>query len=262
MRLGVAASDGTSLAVDVSGPAKAPALLFLNSLGCDLTLWDEQAAALADAYRIVRFDARGHGGSGAPPGDYTLEQLGRDALAVLDAVGVASAHVCGLSLGGATAQWVAIHAPERIDRLVLANTASRIGSAEAWEARRRTVLAEGVVAIADTAMDRFFSAAFRADHADIVAQYRTMLTNTPATGYAGCCAALRDGDLAPGLGRIRAPTLVIAGELDVSTPPEQALSLAARIAGSELRLLATAHLSTVEDPAGFTGALRSHLERR
>jgi len=256
----VVASDGIALAAEFSGRTTAPALLLLNSIGCTRNLWDELAAALADRYRIVRFDMRGHGGSDAPPGDYTIAQLGRDAQAVLDAAGVRRAHVCGLSLGGVVAQWLAIHASACIDRLVLANTASRIGSRDAWEARRQTVLAEGLSAIADLAMARFFSDGFRAGSPQVVARYRADLLGASAQGYAGCCAALRDADFTWDLGRIAAPTLVVGGAHDVSTPADQARALAAAVPGGRLCLLNTAHLSNVEDPVGFAESLAGHLE--
>ena len=260
MKLEVVSQDGCRLIAEAHGPAKAPALLFLNSLGCDRRLWGAQVAALEARYRCLIFDARGHGQSDAPESDYTLDLLGRDALAVLDAAEVAQAHVCGLSLGGLVAQRLAIHAPARVATLTLANTASRIGAWDAWEARRRTVLAEGLGAIADMAMERFFSEDFRRAEPDLVAGWRTRLTAGSARGYAGCCAALRDADLTNELGRIAAPTLVIGGRLDVSTPPEATDALAKAIPGARSLVLDAAHLSNLEQPQAFTEALRMHLE--
>ena len=256
----VATSDGIRLAARCEGSPDAPALLFLNSIGCDGSLWDEQASALARERRVVRFDARGQGASDAPPGDYSIARLGRDALDVLDAFGIARADVCGLSLGGATAQWIAIHAPERVVRLTLANTASRLGSAEAWESRRLVVLGEGIAVTADMAMSRFFSNDCRARNPSIVARLRAMLLANSAEGYAGCCAALRDADFSRQVSSITAPTLVIAGGEDVSTPTAQAAALAAGIPGARLATLNAAHLSNIEQPAAFTEALRAHLE--
>lgn len=260
MKLRVQTDDATSLLAESQGPTDAPAILFLNSIGCGGWLWDLQTTALRTDFRCVTFDARGHGGSDAPAGDYTIDRLGRDALAVLDAAGVRSAHVCGLSLGGVIGQWLGVHAAGRIASLTLANTASRIGTRDSWEARRRLVLAEGLGAIADVAVERFFSAAFRAASPAMVAQARDSLLAGSPGGYAGCCAALRDADLTPDLGRIAAPTLVIGGALDVSTPPDQAAALAAGIPGAQLTVLPAAHLSNLEQPDAFTGALRAHLE--
>ncbi len=209
---------------------------------------------------MVRFDARGHGGSAAPTGDYTLDQLGGDALAVLDAFGVRRAHLCGLSMGGVTAQWLAIHAPQRVDRLILANTASRVGSFESWQARRDLVLEQGLQAIADLAMERFFSPAFRLARPEVVTSFREGLLACDPVGYAGCCAALRDANLTPSLDRITAPTLVIGGAEDISTPPDQTLALARTIPRARHVLLPAAHLSNVEQPQAFTAALLSHLE--
>jgi 3-oxoadipate enol-lactonase len=259
MRLVVETDDGARLAAEERGPVGAPAVLFLNSIGCDRRLWDAQVAALDAEFRCLVFDARGHGESEAPCGDYTIERLGRDALAVLDAAGAAQAHICGLSLGGLVGQWLAIAVPSRVSSLTLANTASRIGDAESWETRRLRVLADGLGSIADMAMERFFSEPFRRTCAPFVAEQRARFAAGSAAGYAGCCAALRDADLRPDLGRILARTLVIGGTLDVSTPPEAAAALAQGLADAALALLPAGHLSNLEQPQAFTAALRTHL---
>ena len=260
MKLTAHAADGRRLVGEIHGPTDAPALLFLNSVGCDRSLWDAQVAALSAAFRCIVFDARGHGESDAPTGDYTLAQLGSDALAILDAATVERAHLCGLSLGGLIAQWLATRAPDRVASLTLANTGIRIGSFESWTARIELVLAEGLEAIADAAMERFFSDAFRRSHPAVVAEWRRRLAAVPAAGYAGCCAVLRDADLSPDVGRITAPTLVIGGAFDVATPPDLAAALAAAIPGAQLEILSAAHLSNLEQAAAFTAALRTHLE--
>jgi 3-oxoadipate enol-lactonase len=262
----VKTDDGIRLNIAIDGSQNGEPLLFLNSLGCDLSMWDAQARELAGRFRVIRFDARGHGASDAPDGDYTLDRLGRDALAVLDAVvgvgkaGAERAHICGLSLGGVTAQWLAIHAPAHVNRLILANTAGRVGTAESWQARLDTVKSHGMTAIADAVMGRFFCDAFRAAHPDTVETFRHILLRTAPQGYAGCCAALRDADLSQELGRIRAPTLVIGGRLDASTPQAQAEALAHGIEGARLSLLDAAHLSNIEQPAAFIAAVMKHLE--
>ncbi|CAN7391893.1 3-oxoadipate enol-lactonase [Phenylobacterium sp. LjRoot225] len=260
MRLMARAADGCRLVGEAHGPAEAPPLLFLNSVGCDRRLWEPQVAALSEKFRCLVFDARGHGESGAPDGDYAIAQLGEDALTILGAAEVERTHLCGLSLGGLVGQWLAVEAPDRVASLTLANTASRIGSREGWTARMELVRAQGLEGIAAAAMERFFSPAFRQAQPAVVAEWRRRLTATPTAGYAGCCAALRDADLGPVLERIAAPTLVIGGALDVATPPEQAVALAATIPGANLEILPAAHLSNLEQADAFTSALRMHLE--
>jgi 3-oxoadipate enol-lactonase len=260
MNLRVQADDGASLAAEIRGRRDHPALLFLNSIGCDRRLWDAQVHSLETDYLCLLFDARGHGQSDAPDGDYSLARLGKDALHVLDRVQVERAEICGLSLGGLVAQWLAIHESGRVGRLVLANTGSRIGSRESWETRRRTVHSEGMQSIAALSLERFFSPGFRAASPEVVDRFRATLLNTPAAGYAGCCGALRDADLTAEIGGITAPTVVLGGQEDVSTPPSQAQALASAIPGAKLQMLRAAHLSNVEQPAAFTAALRAHLE--
>lgn len=255
----VTASDGAGLFVSDDGPREAQALVFLHSIGCDHGMWAAQAEAL-DGYRTICLDLRGHGASDAPAGDYTLDRLAGDVAEVLDALKLERAMVCGLSLGGIVAQALALNAPGRVAGLVLANTAARIGTAEAWADRAALVRAQGLGEIADMAMGRFFSDAFRAGQADVVAGFRDGLLATSMQGYAGCCAALRDADLRAEIGRIAAPTLVIGGALDVSTPPEQTRLLAASIPGAAYVELDAAHLSNIERPEAFTAALGKHLE--
>ena len=256
MILDTKADDGVTLRAHDSGPPGAPAVLLLHSLGCDHAMWDPQMQILARSFRVVAPDARGHGRSGGPSGDYALDQLGRDVLAVLDAAGIDRAHVCGLSMGGLVAQWLAIHAPARVGRLVLANTASRIGSEALWQQRLAAVREGGMAAIADAVLGRFFQPGF---DPDIVARFRDRLMTTDVAGYAGCCAALRDADLTAQLGMIASPPLVIVGQHDMSTPPAQGQALAASIPGARLVSLPAAHLSSVEQADMFTKVLLEHL---
>lgn len=254
------ALDGTLLFARMGGPAEGPPVVLLHSIGCDGVMWDAQVEALRATRRVVCPDARGHGRSGAPSGDYGLEQLGRDLIALLDALDIARADICGLSLGGLTAQWLAVHAPDRVRRLVLANTAPRIGTAEAWQARADLVRAEGLAAIAELALGRFFSDDFRGRQpAAADAARRTLLATSPE-GYAGCCAALRDADLTADLRRITAPALVIAGARDVSTPPAGVRAMAEALQHADYEELDAAHLSNLERPAEFAAALMRHLE--
>jgi 3-oxoadipate enol-lactonase len=252
--------DGLTLRYRLDGAAGAPALVFANSLGTDLHMWHAQVAALGDVLRIVRYDTRGHGGSGVPPGPATLERLGRDLLALLDHLELGRVQLCGLSLGGLTAQWLAAHHPARVGRLVLSNTAARIGSVESWGARIAAVEGGGMEAIADAVLARFFSPAFRAAHPDTVAACGATLRSTAPAGYVACCAALRDADLRPALGAIAAPTLIIAGALDEATPPAQAEEIRAAIPASRLSVLdGVAHLANVEAPGAFSALLRRFL---
>lgn len=243
----VTLDDGLPLHYRIDGPAGARALVLSNSLGAGLGMWDAQAVVLAQRFRLVRYDTRGHGGSGVPGGPASLERLGRDLLALLDHLAIERAHLCGLSLGGLTAQWLAIGHPARVAGLVLANTAARIGSAESWQARMDAVRAGGMAAIADAVLARFFSPAFRAAQPELLARFRATLLATDPAGYLACCAALREADLRAQIGQIAAPTLIIAGGLDEATPPEQARELHAAIGGSQLAVLPGAgHLSNVE----------------
>ena len=254
--------DGTRLHYQLDGPADTPVLLFINSLGTDLRMWEPQVAALVSELRVLRYDARGHGQSDAPPGPYTLERLGLDALALLNGLGIERAHVCGLSLGGLTALWLAIHHPTRIQRAVFANTAARVGSVESWSTRIEAVQAGGMPAISDAVLARFLSAGFREREPSVAASVRAMILATPPEGYIGCCAALRDADLCHLVSTIESRSLVIGGELDEATPPAQAEDLHAGIVPSDLMVIpGVAHLSNLEWPDLFNRRLLDHLTR-
>jgi 3-oxoadipate enol-lactonase len=255
------AKDGTTLCASVDGPSDGTALLLLHSIGTDHGMWSAQIQDFSRLFRVVALDARGHGASAAPDGDYTIDRLGTDALAMLDHLGIGTAHVCGLSMGGAIAQWLALHAGDRVKKLVLANTAARIGTVEMWQTRQRSVLTDGMASIADVALSRFFGETFRAAHPETVTLFRDRLTGMSAQGYAGCCAALRDADFRLGVAGIMVPTLVIGGTEDVSTPPAEAEYLAHTIPRAELVLLESAHLSNIEQPENFSVAVSAFLER-
>ncbi|MCB0933442.1 MAG: 3-oxoadipate enol-lactonase [Mycobacterium sp.] len=254
-------SDGCRLAWRRDGTAAGVPLLFCNSIGTSLELWDAQVIALQHDFDVIRFDTRGHGGSDAPDGDYNLTALARDAIQVLNAAGLDRANICGISLGGITAMRLALDFPHRVQRLVLGDTAARIGTSQSWEKRRRTVLTGGLAPIADVAMERFFSPEFRHHRPETVTRFRQALLDTSAAGYAGCCAALRDADLTLDVNRIEIPTLVIAGLRDVSTTPAQLRALAAAITGSQLAELDAAHLSNVERPEEFSRMVGSFFLR-
>jgi 3-oxoadipate enol-lactonase len=210
---------------------------------------------LSKSFRVITYDARGHGFSQVTAGEYTIEQLGRDALAILDAERLESAHVCGISLGGITGMWLGVHAPRRVRSLVLANTAARIGSVEMWTERIAFVRQRGMATLADVTMPRWFTQAFRAREAPTVEQFRTMVAACSKDGYLSCCAALRDEDLREAISAIRCPVLCIAGSADPATPPEALQFIHERIAGSRMVLLDAAHLTNVEQHEAFTNAV-------
>ena len=236
----------------VDGPPDAPVLVLSNSLGTDLSMWDAQMPALTARFRVLRYDTRGHGASIVTPGPYTIGELGRDVLMLLDALKIRRAHFCGLSMGGMTGMWLGVHASDRIGRMVLANTAPKIGTAEIWNQRIDNVRKGGMEAIVDTLLERWFTAGYRARAPEAVARMRAMLTTTPAEGYIACCAAVRDMDQRDAIAGIRHPTLVIAGTHDAVTPPAEGRATAERIRGARYVELNAAHISNVEAADRFT----------
>jgi 3-oxoadipate enol-lactonase len=254
--------DGVRFGCRVDGPGDegAPAVVMLHSLGTTSEMWNPQAAALSPHFRVVRMDCRGHGWSDLPGEPITIERLGRDVIRLLDHFELSRASLCGLSLGGITALWIAAHHPERVDRAVFANTGARIGSTESWDARIEAVQHGGLGAIRDVVLSRFLGGDFRAAHPDVAAAIGRMIDDTSAVGYIAVCRGLRDADVSKDLARIRAPSLIIAGERDESTPPALSEALHAGIPGSELLLLpGAAHLSNVERPDDFTTAVARFL---
>ena len=237
------------------GPAASPALLLLGSLGTTSDIWQPQLAAFTPALRVIRLDTRGHGASDSPPGEYALDDLGADALSVLDAAGVERAALCGVSLGGMTAMWLAAHAPERVRALVAVSTALKIGVRSTWDERIAVVKAGGTEAVADSSMGRWFTAPYRAANPEIVGWCRRMLAGCSTEGYTGCCAVLRDSDLHPVARRIVAPTQVIVGREDPVTPPADAQDIADHISGARLLTLEASHICAVERAAEFNQAV-------
>lgn len=253
-------SDGCRIYYRLEGAGSGPLLVLVHSLGADHGMWDPQMPALVRHFQVLRLDVRGHGASGAPPGDYSMAQLGRDVLAAVDAAGRDRFSYCGLSLGGMIGQWLGANAGGRIERLVLANTSPRVGDPSLFEARRTTVLERGMTAIAEQVMQRFFSARTMASAHPAVHSIRTVLLATDPAGYAGCCAAIRDMDHRALLAAIRPPVLVIAGDEDASTPWEgHGDVLVNGIPGARAVRLPSAHLSNVERPSSFTAALFDFL---
>jgi 3-oxoadipate enol-lactonase / 4-carboxymuconolactone decarboxylase len=241
----------------LEGPDGAPVVMFSNSLGTTLEMWDEQAAALGDRYRVLRFDTRGHGRSPSPPGPYTIDDLAGDTLALLDHLGIERVSFCGLSLGGAIGMAIAARAPERIERLVLAATALEFHPAEQWHERAATVRAEGMDAIASAGIERWFTPDAPAD---VRARFDAMLRSNDPEGYAACCQAIAALDLRGQLGEVRVPTLTVAGDGDPVTPPEKLAAIAAEIPGARSVVIEDArHMVNAERADRFTLVLSAFL---
>jgi 3-oxoadipate enol-lactonase len=253
--------DSTRLSYQLEGNEQNTALIFSNSLGTDIGMWTPQVPELLPHFRILRYDTRGLGASDAPAGDYTMEQLGQDVLELADALQISKFAFAGLSLGGMIGQWLGANAPHRVTALVLANTSANVRPKSNWDDRRRAVLEHGMSAIVEMAMGRFFSPETLAKHDPLVEAIRTTFLAMNPAGYAGCCAAIRDMDHRPLLPRIAAPTLVIAGDRDVSTPwSGHGEILASEIPSAKAIHLPTAHLSNLEAPQAFNSAVLKFLK--
>ncbi|MEO3386218.1 3-oxoadipate enol-lactonase [Mesorhizobium sp. CAU 1741] len=241
--------NGVVLHHEVRGNANGPVVVFSNSLGTDFRIWNEVAAALSDRYRIVLYDKRGHGLSEATPAPYSLQDHVGDLSALLDHLGVETAAVVGLSVGGQIAQGLAAARPELVKFLVLCDTAHKIGTTDMWNTRIETVMSQGINAIADAIMERWFTPSYRSpDNADFVG-YTAMLTRTTVDGYAGTCAALRDADLTQSTSALELPALCIVGDQDGSTPPDLVRSTSNLIDGARFEIVAGAgHIPCVEQP--------------
>jgi 3-oxoadipate enol-lactonase len=245
---------------EVTGPVDAPVVVLSNSLGTTLEMWDRQREALA-GYRVVRYDTRGHGRSPVPAGPSTIADLGGDLVALLDRLEIERASLVGVSLGGMTALWVAAHHPHRVDRLAPCFTSAQLGPPEMWQERIALVRAEGTQALADATIGRWFTPAFREREPQVVAEIRAVLQSTPAEGYASCSHAIQAMDLRDDLELIVAPTLVIAGAHDPSTPPSHGALIAEGIHGADFTVLDdAAHLGNIEQAGAYNAALLGHLQ--
>jgi 3-oxoadipate enol-lactonase len=231
------------------GKRGSPALVFTGSLGTDLTMWEPQSERLKPRFCTLRYDIRGHGGSPVPPGPYSIDELGSDLVALLDRLGIERASLCGLSIGGMISMWVAAHAPERVDRLVLCCTSAHLGPRSSWVERAAAVRAQGVGAIADAVLARWFTPGFAEAQSDVIERMRGILSATPREGYASCCEAIASMDLRGDIPSISAPTLVIAGAEDPATPPEHGRLIADLIPGARFEVISpAAHLASIERP--------------
>lgn len=241
----------------LDGPDGAPVLVLANSLGTELELWSRNVPRWQGSFRVLRYDLRGHGATPVSPEPFGVDDLGRDVLELLDDLGIGRVSFCGLSLGGAIGQWLATNEPGRIERLVLACTTARFGEPEQWLQRAAKVRAEGVEAIADSVVARWFTPAMADED---VAAYREMLIGTPAEGYAAACEALARWDFRDRVGKIRTPTLVIVGGADPVTASSDVELLTGGIPNARLAVLdGAAHLANVERPDAFGAAVSEHL---
>jgi 3-oxoadipate enol-lactonase len=252
-------ADGCTIHVEVEGPQSAPVLMLSNSLGTNMHMWDDQIPAFTRHFRVVRFDRRGHGKSSVPKGPYSIERLGRDALAVLDGLGIERVNWCGLSMGGMEGQWLGANAPSRIDKLVLSNTASYFPDRTMWDGRIGVAREKGLAALVDATLERWFTAGFRQQSPQAVARIRDMFLATDVEGYVGCGAAIRDMDNRSLLAKVRVPTLVIAGRHDMGTTLEAGQFIAEHIPGAELAVMETAHIANVEQPQIYSDTVLKFL---
>ena len=245
----------------LEGPEDAPVLVLSNSLGTAMEMWDAQAPALRERFRLLRYDTRGHGGSPAPPGPYEIGDLGRDVIHLLDRLGIERASFCGLSVGGMTGMWLAAEAPERVERLVLLCTSALLGPKSVWDGRIATATERGMATLVDGVIERWFTPAFRAENPEVVGKMARTLRETDPGGYAGCCSAIRDMDLRDRLPSIEAPTLVVSGAEDPATPPKHGRLIRDAIPDARFEVVPdAAHIANVERPEEITQLILTHLE--
>lgn len=248
--------------ITVDGDAAAPALILSNSLGTTLEMWDPQVQAFSEHFRLIRYDARGHGGSPVTPGPYTFADLGQDVLAVLDALGIARAAFCGISMGGHTGLWLGINAGSRLNAIAVCNSAAKIGTPQGWNERAAMVREGGQAsmrALAESSPGRWFSADFVSAQPATVQRAQAWIAGIAPQGYAACCEALATSDLRDELGRITAPTLLLAGASDPVTTVDDAQAMQAGIAGAQLAVVPASHLSNLEAPRAFDQAVLHFL---
>lgn len=254
--------NGVRLHYRLDGPGHLPLLVFANSLGTDLRLWEPLLPWLSARYRFLRYDKRGHGLSSCPPAPYTMDDHVGDLLGLLEGLATGPVVLCGLSVGGQIAQGVAARRPDLVERLILCDTAARIGPAQGWDDRIRALEQSGLESIADAVMERWFAADFRRRRPAELALWRHMLVRTPLAGYAGTCAAIRDADLTESSSRLVQPTLCLVGAEDGATPPDLVEQTARLIPGSRFEVIeAAGHLPCVEQPAAMARLMLDFLDR-
>lgn len=253
--------NGILLHYRLAGPATAPAIVLVNSLGTDARIWDQVIALMSGRYRILSYDKRGHGLSDAPVGDYAIDDHVDDLAGLLQHVGISQVAVAGVSVGGLIAQGFALRHPDRLAALILCDTAAKIGDAAMWNGRIATVRENGIASIAETIMARWFTEGFRRDHPDELAGWQNMVLGMPVDGYAGTCAALRDADLRGTIAAITTPTLVVVGEQDLATPIELVRDTANMIANSRFEIIDDCgHIPSIEQPHALLSLITQFLE--
>jgi len=255
-----ARANGIVLHHQTLGRRDGPTVVFLNSLGSDMRIWQEIVPAFSDRFRVVLYDKRGHGLSDAPPAPYRIDDHVDDLVALLDHLQVERAVFVGVSVGGMIAQRLAVRAPDRVEALVLCDTAAKIGTPEMWSERIGAVESTGIESIADRILERWFTAGFRQSRTEDYAGWKNMLVRTPVHGYAGTCASIRDADLTADAGTIRAPTLCVVGDQDGSTPPDLVRQTASLVPGARFEIIANAgHIPSIEQPAALIALIDRHL---
>lgn len=252
-------SNGCPINVEVKGPENKPVLMLSNSLGTTLHMWDPQVAALTQHFRLVRYDRRGHGQSGVPTGPYNMEMLGRDVLAILDALQIEKINWCGLSMGGMVGMWLGANAPQRINRLILSNTSAYMPNKDIWTDRINTVREKGLAAIVAGNMERWLTKDFRDREPEKTRWITEMFLTTKPEGYIACGEAVRDMDHREIIRSITAPTLVIAGRHDPATTVDAGEFIRKSIPGASMTVLEAAHIANVEQPQEYTDTMLRFL---
>jgi 3-oxoadipate enol-lactonase len=244
---------------DLAGPASAPVVVFSNGLGTTMRMWDTQVDAFSKHFRVLRTDTRGHGQSSVTPGPYSIEQLGRDVLQVLDALQIGRAYFCGLSMGGMIGMWLGKNAPQRFHKMVLCNTAAKIGTAESWNTRIQAVQSGGMKAVSSAVLARWLTANYRAKHPAETQGVLAMMESANVEGYTACCAALREADFRNDVAQIPVPCLAVAGTHDPTSVPADLQFLAKTIPGASYVELDAAHASNIEAPGEFNRQVQQFL---
>lgn len=252
-------SNDAQINYQTFGDASKPALVFSNSLGTKYSMWQPQIEHFQQDYYVICYDTRGHGASSAPQGPYSLEQLGQDVVSLLDHLNIAKAAFCGISMGGLTGQWLAIHKPERFNHVIVCNTAAKIGQEQAWQDRAALVREQGLAPIAATAASRWFTNPFIQSNPAVVAELSNDLGAGSPEGYANCCEALAKADVREQLSSIQIPVLIIAGQQDPVTTVADGQFMQQRIANSKLFEINASHISNIEQPEAFNQAVQTFL---
>jgi 3-oxoadipate enol-lactonase len=251
--------NGLRMRYEWSGPESGPVLVFSHPLGTDLTMWDGQATDFGKKFRVLRYDKRGHGGSSSPAGPYTIEQMGRDAVALLDYLHLDKVNYCGLSIGGQTGMWLGANAPERLNKLILSNTAAKIGNDDGWNTRIDAVRKGGVKSVSKVVIDRWFTPDFQAKAPAEIEKIRNVFERSNDAGYIASCEAVKAFDFREKVAALRVPALVIAGTHDPATTPVDTRFVADRIAGSKFVELNASHLSNIEQREKYSAAVAQFL---